>query len=85
MKETTQALMYSALIFPGAGQWLLKRYKSAIVLMGIASIATSYILIKAISIAWRLKNQIVQGNVPPDIFALQQTVTQALKNANPTM
>ena len=85
MKIKTKALLFSALVFPGAGQWILQRYKSSLVFMGVAIAATGFVLVKVFTIAWRIKEQIVQGQIAPDILVLNQMVKTELYQSNPNV
>ena len=83
MKRKTKSLLFSALVFPGAGQWMLRRYKSSLIFMGVAIAATGFIGVKVFTIAWRIKDQIVQGQIAPDVLALNQMVKTELYQSNP--
>ena len=85
MKRKTKALLFSALVFPGAGQWVLQRYKASLFFIGIAITATGLILVKVFTIAWRIKEQIVQGQIAPDMLALNQMVKTELYQSNPSV
>jgi len=43
MKKSTKAVLYSALVFPGAGLWWLKHYKRALVFIVPALVALWYL------------------------------------------
>jgi len=45
MRTKTKALLFSALVFPGAGQWIMQRYKSALLFMGSTIAVTVCIVI----------------------------------------
>jgi len=82
MRTKTKALLFSALVFPGAGQWISQRYKSALLFMGSAIAATVCIVVKIFTTAWRIKDQIIQGQITPDILTLNQLIKTELYQSN---
>lgn len=70
MRKSVQAALYSALIFPGAGLFWLKRYWQA-ALFGLPSLAvTLYVLREALASADQLRDNISAGSVPLDAQAI---------------
>lgn len=76
MKKNNKAIILSLLIFPGSGHLFLKRYIFGALLMGIASVATYFVVSGVISTALDLANKISSGEVSPDIFTLTALLTQ---------
>ena len=80
MKLSTKAALYSALIFPGLGHFLLKRYLSAGLLTSFAAVALVYLVTKAVEKALVIADKIVSGEVQPDIVLVLQMVSQQAKD-----
>lgn len=75
MTPFTKATLLSALVFPGAGQLLLKRYYRAVSLAAIALFAVYILVISAINKALEISNKILSGEVAPDIATISKLIT----------
>ena len=74
MRKSTKAALLSALVFPGAGHFFLKRYITGTVLTG-AAFASLYLLIsKTVERALQITEKIQLGEVPPDVAAITELV-----------
>jgi hypothetical protein len=77
MKKSSKAVLLSALVLPGAGHVFLKRYVSAMVLIGI-SLAALYVLIStAVEQALQISEKILNGEIQPDIASIAQMVSES--------
>jgi hypothetical protein len=76
MKKSTKAALFSALVFPGAGHFYLKRYVPGSVIIGIAIACTYYIVSKAIDRAYQIVDQIESGAVQFDIVTITEMVSK---------
>ena len=75
MKKSVKAALLSALVFPGCGHFILRRYKTACVLL-LVTLATLAILIDdAISKAKMLTDKILATDIPLDPQAISDSVT----------
>jgi predicted branched-subunit amino acid permease len=75
MKASTKAVLLSALVFPGAGQFYLKRPLIASVLL-MSTLAAVYVLAsRAISMAQNVLEKINSGEVQPDLLALTDMIS----------
>ena len=82
MSKATKAALLSALVFPGAGHFLLKRYITGVVLATTA-LATLYLLIaKAVEKALLISEKIQSGEVPLDVAAITELVTRQATGAD---
>ena len=76
MKRSTKAVLLSALVYPGAGHWYLARKWSALIFM-LAATAALYVLLSG---AWSQANliaeQILSGEVQPEIGALMEQMAE---------
>jgi len=74
MKPSAKAALLSALVFPGAGHIFLKRYATGIVLIGIAAIATYWLIADAVHVAFAISDKIASGDMPLDASAITSMV-----------
>jgi uncharacterized SAM-binding protein YcdF (DUF218 family) len=76
MKKTDQAVLLSALIFPGSGHFFLKRYFVGLLLAGIALVASYFLISGMIVKALELADKIKSGKIPPDYTAITELFSQ---------
>ncbi|MDX2463706.1 MAG: hypothetical protein QNK31_04280 [Porticoccus sp.] len=75
MKKKEKAFLLSVLIFPGSGHILLKRYLSGFFLMGIAAVASYFLIYGVIHQALDIAEKIKHGDIYPDISAILELVS----------
>lgn len=75
MRKSTQALLLSALVFPGCGHFLLKKYPTAAILFVTAAAGTYFLIEQAITKAQGIAEKIQRGEVALDIDAITALVT----------
>ncbi len=77
MKKTSKAVLVTAFVLPGLGHYLLKRYISAVILIG-ASLTLSYILISTvIERALVISDKIIKGEIQPDLIGITQLASDS--------
>lgn len=76
MSKTGKAVLLSALVFPGAGHFYLKRHLGGIVLAGIALLSLTLLISTAADTAMQISAQIQRGGVPLDVPALTRMIAQ---------
>jgi hypothetical protein len=76
MKKTDQAVLLSALIFPGSGHFFLKRYFVGLLLASIALVASYFLISGMIVKALELADKIKSGEIPPDLSAITELLSQ---------
>ena len=76
MKENTKALLASALVFPGLGQYLLKRYKSSVFFIVFSIACLTFILVDVISKAMAIIDRVALGEVEPNLFVIRGLIAQ---------
>lgn len=82
MKKSTKASLLSALVFPGMGQLFLKRYLSAIALIG-ASGAVLYLLMnKAITQSMDIIEQIQSGQASLELSSISNLLAEQSGNSS---
>ena len=75
MQLSNKALLYSALIFPGGGHFLLRRYVPGSLLAGVAFACLVVLVMHAIEAAQKVSEQILLGEIPLDIGLIREAVT----------
>jgi len=76
MKKSTKAALLSALVFPGVGHILLKRYISGAA-FAITAIMALYVLISnAIDRALQIIDKLQRGEIQPDIAVITELVSK---------
>lgn len=76
MKKTDQAVLLSALIFPGSGHFFLKQYFVGMLLASVALVASYSLITGMISKALELADKIKSGEIPPDLAAITELLSQ---------
>ena len=85
MKRSTKAALLSALVFPGAGHFYLKRHIVGIVLTGAALASISLIVSEAIDRAMRIAGEIQLGEGAVDVAAITELLSNQASDAGPLM
>ena len=76
MKKSNKAVLFSALVFPGAGHLILKKYISAAIL-ACASLAALYLIIaNMLERAQQIADKILSGEVAPDAAAITELLSR---------
>lgn len=81
MKTHTKAFLLSTFVCPGAGHWVLKRYKSSVFLMSVTFIAAGFVFYRIMSIALKIVSEIQQRQITPDVFAIRQQIVEQLSGS----
>jgi hypothetical protein len=79
MQKSVQAALYSALIFPGAGLYWLKRYWQAALFILPALAISAYVLRAAMISADQLRDKISSGALPLDVVTLTLEVQRSVE------
>lgn len=86
MKASRKAILLSALVFPGAGQIYVKRYILGLPLVGGALASLLIILYYAFERAQKISEQIIMGDIPPDLpIIMDMVVRQSAEYENLTI
>ena len=81
MNKAAKAALLSALLFPGAGHFFLKKYVAGVVL-ATTSLAALYLLIaKAVEKALLISEKIQSGEVQLDVAAITELVARQATGA----
>ena len=76
MKKSTNSILLSALVFPGAGHIYLKRIKTGLTLLTLSLAAFIYIISDIMRRAFSVVEKIQLGIVPPDTTNIMAMVEQ---------
>ena len=85
MKISTKAALLSGLVFPGIGHMYLKRYVHGVILSLGAASAIYFIVSVVVTTALEVSEKIQGGNVPLDMGAITDLVSQQLSGAERSM
>jgi hypothetical protein len=75
MKKSYKAALFSALIFPGSGHFLLKQYALGFFFAGTATGCISVLVFRAIAIAQTIRDQMLSGEIPLDIARISSEIS----------
>lgn len=84
MKQSTRAMLLSALIFPGAGHFYLKSWVTGLLLSGAATVALYFIVALALDTALDIVGKIESGTVAADPLVIQKMVSLQLQTHQQT-
>jgi hypothetical protein len=76
MNKSNKAVLFSALLFPGAGHFFLKRYISGAVIACAALVALYLIIADMLERAREIADKILSGEVGLDIATITEQVSQ---------
>ena len=76
MNKALKAAMFSALIFPGAGQLLLKKYISAAYFFTFACVGLYLVFSNLMTIAQSIIDKVQRGDVTGDLATIIELVHQ---------
>jgi hypothetical protein len=79
MKQSTKAMLLSALVFPGTGHFYLKSWITGVVLSSAAAVALYYIAVVAWETALDIAGRIQNGSIPADSQVISDLVSQQLQ------
>jgi hypothetical protein len=82
MRKSIKAALLSALVFPGCGHLLLRRYRSALALLAISLGALAILLNDAIKQANAIATKILANEIPLDAQAISDSVEAASRASN---
>lgn len=86
MKLAYKAVLYSALIYPGGGHFLLKHYAMGTVYAAIATACLGTLLVRAMEFAQGISERILSGEIPLDIAQIRAEISLgALADGSPTV
>ncbi len=74
MKLSIKALIYSAIVFPGAGYFILNKPKQGLAFLIIALSSLAVLMYDAFQKAQIISEKIVYGYIPMDISSIRQQI-----------
>ena len=85
MKKPMKAALISALVFPGAGHFFLKKYPAGIILACASSASLYYIVKKTIENAMQIVGDMQNSGAQLDVMALTDLVSKQTANHDSNM
>ena len=76
MTKSVKALLLSALVFPGAGHYYLKKPLLGSLLAGVSLVCLYLLFTTSMEIAEGLSDKIQSGEIPLDVNRLEQELTK---------
>lgn len=81
MKKSVEAALYSGLLFPGSGHFILKRVQRGLIFFIPSFAGLLYLVNDAINKASNIADQIIQGSVSLDPNSLSNLITAQSSDA----
>ena len=82
MKHSLKAALWSALVLPGVGHVVLKRYVVGLIFALVAIIALSVIVAKVFDLAYAIVDQLNSGSIEADSSGLIGIISQSMVAAD---
>lgn len=76
MSKAIKAALLSALVFPGTGHLLLKKYLHGIVLIGVSFSVLYLVISRLIEKALQITDKIISGEVQLDVTAITELIAK---------
>jgi heme/copper-type cytochrome/quinol oxidase subunit 4 len=76
MNKSVKAVLFSALVFPGAGHFYLRKYIRGMVLASITLVSLYFIIANVVERAQQIVDKILLGEVQPDIAVIAELVSK---------
>ena len=77
MKKANKAILFTALILPGTGHYILKRYTSAVILIGTSCVLLYLLISIAIERALAISDKILKEGIQPDLVEISRLASEA--------
>ncbi len=82
MKKSIKAALLSAFVYPGTGHFFLKKYTSCVVFACAFSVPLYFIFSEIMNKAGQIAEQITKGELPLDIAAISESLSNSVTAAN---
>lgn len=82
MTKPTKAALLSALLFPGVGQFVLKRYWRGVICASTAAISLCLLVVHAVESAIAISDKLISGEVAIESHAISELVAQAASGSD---
>ena len=76
MRKSLKAALFSALLFPGSGHFLLRKQVRGALLAGISIVCLYLLVADALAIAQQISDEILSGQIPLDSARLTEEVSR---------
>ena len=85
MKKSVKAALFSGLVFPGVGQFSLKRYARGLIFFAPAMASLAFMLDHSIRKAFSIVDKIERGEVPLDPDAIANLISATSSSSESLM
>ena len=82
MQKSIKAVLLSALVFPGAGHFSLKKPVQGTLLVGITLFCLYFLVTTVLEISRNLAAKIQSGEIPYDVAIITKSVTEKLSGGD---
>jgi hypothetical protein len=82
MNRPTKAALFSALLYPGSGHIFLKKPAVGTLLICIFTVPLYFVVIEIFTKAQGIAEQIINGEIPLDVTAISESITQSIYGAD---
>ncbi len=76
MNRSLKAALFSALLFPGSGHFLLRKHVRGALLAGISIVCLYLLVATAVEIAQQVSDEILSGQMPLDSARITEEVSR---------
>ena len=76
MRKSLKAALFSALLFPGSGHFLLRKQVRGALLAGISIVCLYVLVATAVEIAQQISDGILSGRIPLDPVSISDEVSK---------
>ena len=77
MTIPSKAFLLSAFVLPGLGHYILKRYISAVVLIGVSLVLSCVLILTTIERALLISDQIPNTGIQPDLLEMTRLASES--------
>ncbi|MBL1142777.1 MAG: hypothetical protein HND53_12175 [Proteobacteria bacterium] len=81
MNTSTKALLLSALVYPGAGHFYLKKPVQGILFSAITSVCLYFLLVTVVKMAQEISDKILSGEISVDVIELTEAILKILEDS----
>ena len=82
MRKSIKAVLLSALVFPGAGHFSLKKPVQGTLLVVISLLCLYFLISTVLEISQNLSTKIQSGEIPYDVAKITELVSEQLSGSN---
>ena len=81
MRQSLKAALFSALLFPGSGHFLLRKHIRGALLAGISIACILLLIVTAVDIAQQVSDEMLSGRIPLDPARITDEVSKRIADS----